>query len=143
MLRISKLTDYAIVLATHMATCAEPTSGRCLAELSGLPQPTVAKVLKTLSRAGIVEATRGVCGGYRLAKSAKSISVSAIIEAIDGPIAVTECTEKSSSCAHEAGCGLQANWKQINAALTNALSAITLADMMSPDVSTLVQLRVS
>ena len=141
MLRISKLTDYAIVLATHMATCAKPTSGRCLAELSGLPQPTVAKVLKSLSRAGVVEATRGVCGGYRLAKNAQSISVSEIIEAIDGPIAVTECTEQRSACAHEAGCGLQANWKQINAALTNALAAITLADMMSPDVNALVQLR--
>ena len=126
-----------------MATCAKPTSGRCLAERSGLPQPTVAKVLKSLNRAGIVEATRGVSGGYRLAKNAQSISVSEIIEAIDGPIAVTECTEQLSNCSHEAGCRLQANWKQINAALTNALSAITLADMMSSDVSALVQLRVS
>lgn len=126
-----------------MATCGKPTSGRCLAELSGLPQPTVAKVLKALSRAGVVEATRGACGGYRLAKTPQSISVSEVIEAIDGPIAVTECTEQGSCCAHESSCGLQANWKQINAALTNALSAITLADMMSPDVSALIQLRVS
>ena len=144
MLRISKLTDYAIVLATRMAELEGPMSCRALAERSGLPKPTVAKVLKCLGRAGIVDATRGVCGGYALARTPETISVGEIIAAIDGPIAVTECTDDrpDTGCAHETDCELRANWQRINDALGAALEGISLAEMGAANVGgALIQLR--
>ena len=131
MLRISKLTDYGIVLATRLAQFAGPTPVPELAAETNLPQPTVRKVLKTLARSGVLTSTRGVQGGYALARPAEEISVAEVITALEGPIAVTECTDDSvdSSCAHETHCGVRGNWQRINEAVQGALSAISLAEM--------------
>ncbi len=147
MLRITKLTDYAIVLASKMAKARCALSCRQLAEETGLPRPTVAKILKTLSRAELVAATRGVTGGYTLTRDAAQISVGELIEAIEGPISVTECTDESThACTREPRCGLRANWQRINGALGQALSAVSLAEMVCPEgpqhlPAELVQLR--
>jgi len=141
LLRISKLTDYGVVLATHLAGTEAPISVRALAAETGIPQPTVSKVLKTLSRARLLHSTRGAAGGYALARPAAKINVAEVIEALEGPIAVTECTDETAdACTHEPTCGVRANWQRINAAVQAALEDISLADMTTPEALRLVTL---
>jgi FeS assembly SUF system regulator len=140
MLRISKMTDYAVVLATHLATAEGPHAARDLAVQTQIPEPTASKVLKKLARAGVVVSQRGAKGGYALARSPQQIGVNEVIEAIEGPIAVTECSDEStdSLCEYETNCGVRANWQRINVAVQRALSEITLADMAFPGTAELV-----
>ena len=136
------MTDYAVVLATHLAADAGPHAARDLAVQTQIPEPTVSKVLKKLTRAGVVVSQRGARGGYALARSAERIGVNEVIEAIEGPIAVTECSDESneSSCEYETNCGVRANWQRINQAVHGALSEISLADMAFPGGSALVSI---
>ena len=92
MLRLSKLTDYAIVLLSYLTRSSRPKNARELAELSGLPHPTVSKVLKMLARAELLISVRGQRGGYQLAAEPNTISVTRMISAIEGPLALTECS---------------------------------------------------
>jgi FeS assembly SUF system regulator len=142
MLRISKMTDYAVVLATHLAGMEAPHAARDLALQTQIPEPTASKLLKKLARAGVVVSQRGAKGGYALARSADQIGVNEVIEAIEGPIAVTECSDETtdSSCEYETNCGVRANWQRINLAVHNALSEITLADMAFSGTAELVLL---
>ncbi|HJK99680.1 MAG TPA: SUF system Fe-S cluster assembly regulator [Polyangiaceae bacterium LLY-WYZ-14_1] len=143
MLRISKLTDYGVVLATELAVRSDrPLAVRDLSASTGVPEPTAAKVLKVLVRAGVLESVRGARGGYRMARSPELVTVAEVIEALEGPIAVTECStdETAGSCEHEGVCGVQANWQRINAAVQGALQAISLADMTRPSFERLVSL---
>ena len=134
MIRLSRLTDYAVSLLARMAG-PEPVAltvwaASDLAERSGLPLPTVAKIFKQLARAGIVEARRGALGGYRLARPATGITIAAIVEAMDGPIALTDCAEGiEGGCRVESLCAMNGNWVKINAAVRHALAAVSLADM--------------
>lgn len=133
MLRISKLTDYATVLLAEMARRPNqclPASR--LAELTRLEPPTVAKVLKTLARAGLISSVRGVNGGYRLTDAPSDISVAGIIRAMEGPIALTECGLEPGLCSHEPDCSLKGNWQRIGQAVERALSELTLADLARP-----------
>ena len=140
MLRISKMTDYAVVLATHLAATNRPHAARDLAVQTEIPEPTASKLLKQLSRAGVVASQRGSKGGYALARPAGEIGINEVIEAIEGPIAVTECADDSSDsyCEYETNCGARANWQRINLAVQQALSQITLADMAFPSAGALV-----
>ncbi|MDH5492719.1 MAG: SUF system Fe-S cluster assembly regulator [Myxococcales bacterium] len=144
MLRISKLTDYAVVLTTHLVTCDEPHSVRGLAAESGLPEATVSKVLKILAKAGIVRSQRGPGGGYQLAKEASAIPVVDVITAIEGPISVTECSVEATEggCDYEVGCGTRANWQRINQTVHEALSSISLLEM-ARSAAPLIQLQPS
>ncbi len=137
MLRISKLTDYGVVLAAHLAARREAVSVRELAEHTGLPQPTVAKVLKALSKSGLVTSTRGVRGGYELLRRPEQVSVAEVIEALEGPISVTECADGTTEagCARVGHCGAQTTWQRINARLLDALKGTTLAEMIAPSPS--------
>lgn len=132
MLRITKQTDYGIVLMTWFAgqTTSSGFSARDLAEQSGLPQPMVGKILKLLVKEGLLESTRGAHGGYRLGRSAESISVADIVRALEGPIAITECADDAESdCRLSGGCPVSANWQRINRAVNLALDGITLQEM--------------
>jgi FeS assembly SUF system regulator len=142
MLRISKMTDYAVMLATHLAASEGPHAARDLAVQTQIPEPTASKVLKKLARAGVVISQRGAKGGYALARPPRQIGVNEVIEAIEGPIAVTECSDEStdSSCEYEPSCGVRANWQRINFAVHTALSEITLADMALPSSTELVSI---
>ena len=142
MLRISKLTDYAVVLATHLAATEGPHAARDLAVQTQIPEPTASKVLKQLARAGVVTSQRGAKGGYALSRSPDRIGVNEVIEAIEGPIAVTECSDETadSFCEYETNCGVRANWQRINVAVHQALSQITLADMAFPGTADLVSI---
>ena len=135
MLRIAKLTDYATVLMVRLAR--EP--GRCfsaaqLADELGVPQPTVAKLLKRLLRAHLLASARGVGGGYSLALAPHAISVADVVGAIEGPLALTECARGKGNCSLERGCATRANWQLINHALQVALQAVSLADMARPQL---------
>ena len=131
MIRLSRLSDYGIVLMTQLA--ARPgvlTTAPELALTSGLPVPTVSKVLKAIAQAGLLESQRGIKGGYALVRPAMEISVADVIRALEGPIALTACVDGASGgCDVEALCPMRGNWDKVNKAIYGALSAVTLADM--------------
>jgi len=135
MIRLTKLSDYGIVLLTYFARAHDKASltARDLADASGVPLPTVSKLLKSLQRGGLLDSHRGVKGGYRLSRAAELISVADIIRAIEGPIAVTECTgAEKELCDLELVCPVRSNWHRINKAVSQALGQLTLAEMTSP-----------
>jgi FeS assembly SUF system regulator len=136
------MTDYAVVLATHLAAADGPHAARDLALHTQIPEPTASKVLKKLARAGVVASQRGAKGGYALARPPERIGIHEVIEAIEGPIAVTECSDDTSdtSCEYETNCGVRANWQRINLAVHAALSEISLAEMAVPGTAELVSL---
>ncbi|HEY3282657.1 MAG TPA: SUF system Fe-S cluster assembly regulator [Armatimonadota bacterium] len=133
MIRISRLTDYGLVLLAQFAHGPEGhiRTGRDLAEQTHLPVPTVSKLLKTLTREGLLVSQRGVQGGYRLSRRPEEISVVDIIGALEGPIAVTLCSlEGTGECSQEDLCPVQSSWRKINSAVHNALEGIKLSDMV-------------
>jgi FeS assembly SUF system regulator len=133
MIRITKQTDYGIVLLTHLAV--EPERQYNAPELAGeahLPLPMVSKILKLLAREGLLASHRGVKGGYSLARRPEAISMAEIIAALEGPIALTECISVEGDCSHEALCPVRSNWRRINQAVRTALSGISLAEMAHP-----------
>jgi FeS assembly SUF system regulator len=136
MLRITRIADYGVVLATRLAMLL-PEDMRSVPELAretGVPQPTVSKILKQLGRAGILESTRGARGGYRLARRPEDVTVADVIAALEGPIGMTDCGhgDDHSDCELSSRCGVRGNWQRINEAIADALSAITLAEMAEP-----------
>ena len=133
MLRVTKLTDYATVVMTVLAARpGEVLSAPELAEQAGLEAPTVAKVLKPLAAAGLVAGFRGANGGYRLARPAAEITLVEIVEAMEGPLAMTECSVHDGQCGIEASCGVRANWRRINDVVADALRGVSLAQMLGP-----------
>jgi len=132
MIRMNKLTDYGVVLLTTFARePAQGISARELSERTGIPQPTVVKLLKTLLKAGLLVSQRGTKGGYALARTPGEIPVSAVIEALEGPLAITECNVPGS-CEHEKMCPARPNWTAVNAVIHEALARLTLAEMTRP-----------
>ena len=130
MLRVTRLTDYATVVLTVLAS--EPDrvwSAAELAERARLEPPTVAKLLKPLAHGGLVASFRGTHGGYRLAHAPTDISLIAIVEAMEGKLGMTECSGEHSTCEHEKHCGLPTHWRRINDVIADALGAVTLADL--------------
>ncbi|MFP4639767.1 MAG: SUF system Fe-S cluster assembly regulator [Guyparkeria sp.] len=138
MLKISRLSDYAIVLLTALASDSETEPGqhranaRALAERTGINMPTVGKLLKLLHGQGIVHSRQGRSGGYFLARPAEAISLAEIIEAIDGPIAMTDCFRPDHDCAMEGDCAVRPHWEAINRGVHALLDATSLADMSRP-----------
>ena len=133
MLRVTKLTDYASVVLTVLASDpAAVLSASELAERAGLEVPTVAKLLKPLAQAGLVEGFRGANGGYRLAREAAAISLIEIVEAMEGPLGMTECSVHAGQCGIEDSCGVRANWRRINDVVADALRGVSLAQMLGP-----------
>jgi FeS assembly SUF system regulator len=133
MIKLSRLADYAVVLLTQMGGDTRAVHNALdLAERTGLPIPTVSKILATLAREEVLVSVRGAKGGYRLAAPPERITVAAVIAAIDGPIALTQCVDTAGSCNVETLCPTRAGWHKINAAILGALTGVTLADLMSP-----------
>jgi FeS assembly SUF system regulator len=133
MLRVTKLADYGIVMLTHFANNRESTyNARDIARAASLPLPVVSKVLKLLGKAALLSSQRGMKGGYALARPPEEITVADIIRALEGPIAVTECTDARRDCGLKEGCPVRSNWHSINEAIQSALETITLAEMTRP-----------
>lgn len=131
MLRVSKLTDYAVVVLVRLsADSAAVSTSPALAAATSVPEPTVAKVLKALGTAGLVLSQRGARGGYRLIRPLETISVADVIAAIDGPIALTACVDGGTGgCEVHGSCAVKGRWDLVNDAIRQSLAAITLADM--------------
>lgn len=133
MLKLSKLADYATLLMTTMAAAPERVyTAHELAARTHVSAPTVAKLLKVLARGGLLESLRGAHGGYRLARAPERISVAEVIRALEGPIAVTQCSTHGGGCVLEPDCAARANWRLINTAIRHALEAVSLAQMTAP-----------
>jgi len=133
MIRLSRLTDYAVALLSHMGREGKTQlwAASDLAEQSGLPAPTVAKILKLLAKNGVITAHRGATGGYKLSRPISDISIAAIIEAMDGPIAITDCSTGSvhQACNIESICPMSEGWNKVNRAVKQALENMSLAEM--------------
>lgn len=133
MLRIGKLTDYAFIVLGHMARGrAEVYAATELAEGTGIAVPTVSKVLKALTRGGVVRSLRGSRGGYALSRPAQNTSVAEVIHAMEGPIAITECGVENHRCNQSELCNTQGNWSIINLAIRSALESVSLAELSRP-----------
>jgi len=128
MFKLSKLTDYAVVVLVRLARQDGVQTSPGIAAATFIPEPTVAKVLKTLAGKGLVLSQRGAHGGYRLARPLAAIPVADVIAAIDGPIALTACVE-GGSCESERLCPMHGRWDPVNEAIEAALHSITLDDM--------------
>jgi FeS assembly SUF system regulator len=130
-IRLSKLADYGIVIATHLARHPDrqQTAGD-VAVATAVPAAMTSKVLKLLTRADLLVSHRGAQGGYSLARPAVAVSVAEVVEALDGPIAITTCTEPTpGDCSILSLCPARANWERINHAIRESLSEVSLAEM--------------
>ncbi len=132
MLRLSRLTDYATAALGWMAEHPQRiVSAAELALALRLEAPTVAKVLRSLVQAGMIESFRGAAGGYRLARAAESINLAELVEALEGPFGITDCAA-GSRCEHAAHCGVSAPWQRISAVVAQTLARMSLADLARP-----------
>lgn len=130
MLRLSKLADYAVVVLVRLSRGDAVQTSPGIAAGTGLPEPTVAKVLKALASGGLVVSQRGARGGYRLARPLTSIQVADVVAAIDGPVHITACVDGSSSvCDTGHLCSCRGGWDKVNEAVMQALGTISLADI--------------
>lgn len=133
MVRLSKLSDYAVVVLMRLE--ATPPGGvqtaPGIAQATGVAEPTVAKVLKQLGQAGLVQSTRGARGGYALARPLDQVSIADVIAAVEGPVALAACVDGATHvCECEGACQVRGRWDMVNDAIRAALAAITLADMI-------------
>ncbi len=130
MLRISKLTDYAtVVLATLAEQPDQVRTAAALAERTRIAGPTVSKLLKQLHKAGLLSSTRGLHGGYQLARPPAQISLAAVVDALEGPIALTDCAAGAGQCSIEHNCRVSRVWQRLNLAMRRALSDVSLAEL--------------
>ncbi len=131
---MSRLTDYGTVVLAHLAsndsTCVSAAE---VAQVSGIALPTVSKLLKSLAKAELVRSTRGAHGGYRLARQPQKISAVEVIDALEGPVSITECSSSNSHCDYEHNCNVGNAWQRINIAIRRALDDISLADLQRVD----------
>ena len=130
MLRISRLTDYATVILASLGG-GSLASAADIAERTHIGLPTVSKLLKELQHAGLVKSMRGARGGYQLARPAAAISAADIIDAVEGPVALTECASGSGQCDIEPTCTVGHGWQGISLAIRRALVGISLTDLAS------------
>lgn len=133
MIKLAKLTDYAFIILTEMARSdAEKVSAALLAEKTGVSEPTVAKIMKILAKNDVLNSIRGAKGGYVLAHELEAISLARIVEIMEGPIALTSCTDNSHDQCHiEMDCPLKGRWNPVNIIIQTTLERITLAELAS------------
>lgn len=130
-LRMSKLTDYGTVVLAELARAeSRVVSAADVAGATGLAVPTVSKLLKMLARAGLVTSIRGPHGGYRLTREPERITAAAVIDALEGPVSITECSSHGTQCEIESVCRVGTAWQRINLAIRSALDEISLADLL-------------
>lgn len=134
MLRISRMTDYATVVLAALARSSAPQmTAAALAARTRIAAPTVSKLMKQLHRAGLVASTRGLHGGYQLARSAEHISAAAILDALEGPFALTECSTGHGQCDIEGHCRVSRAWQSVNGAIRRSLQDVSLAQLAGLD----------
>lgn len=130
MFKINKLTDYATVVLIDLACSDVVRPTQVISDSTGIPLPTVAKLMKNLVKAGLIVSHRGVRGGYSLNRPPSEVSVADVIEAVEGPIAITACVDTSvEHCCYENLCPVHGKWDRVNGVVTDALREVTLAEM--------------
>jgi len=130
MLRISRLTDYAtVILAALAGEPARVQTAAALAEQTHIAAPTASKLLKQLQRSGLVVSTRGLHGGYHLARPPAQISAAAILDALEGPVALTDCSAGHGYCEIEDSCRVGRVWQRLNLAIRRSLNDVSLAQL--------------
>jgi FeS assembly SUF system regulator len=131
MIRLARLTDYSLIALHYFAgkPADHLSSARDVSEGTHVPLPTVSKILKLLTKKGFLASHRGVRGGYSLARSPDSISVSEVIKALEGPIALTDCHLTDGACQHQETCPVRGHWEVLNSTIEEALSKLSLAGM--------------
>jgi len=135
MLRISKLADYGTVVMVYLAKHTQDLcNARDIAEHTHLAMPTVSKLLKRLTAAGLLSSMRGVTGGYRLQRAAANISVLQIIYALDEPRGLTECSLQPNECSLQDVCRIQGNWRLISQSIESALNGVSLEALAKPSL---------
>ncbi|MBB72394.1 MAG: SUF system Fe-S cluster assembly regulator [Legionellales bacterium] len=133
MFRISKLTDYStVVMACLAQSPGEKRNARDITEQTHLALPTVSKILKILTKAGLLVSHRGAAGGYSLSRAPEDISIAEIITAMEGGLGLTECGEQAGLCDYEELCAIRGNWHSISHMIHDSLQKISLADMAKP-----------
>lgn len=144
MIRLSKMTDYASVVLTRLAVDA-PTlqSAVCLANATRIPKPTVTKLLKLLTKAGLTHSVQGPRGGYQLARSARQIDLADIIGAIEGPSGVTECVTDHDLCDLTDHCHVMDHWHRVSVQINQLLRSVTLAELATPKLQRIPTLQVN
>lgn len=132
MMRINKLTDYGIIIMTEIATMGSKKvhTAKEISKRTNIPLPTVTSLLKKLSSEELLTSQRGNQGGYALAESSSTISIATIIESIEGPIALTECSTNECACSYESKCSVEEPWQKINKTVKSALEEIKLNEMI-------------
>jgi FeS assembly SUF system regulator len=139
-MRLSSLADYAVVMMSAAARrCggAGRLNATVLAEETGLPLPTVQKLVSKLSAAGLIESTRGTGGGFRLSRPPSAITLAEIVEAIEGPIGMTACVEaRAHDCQIDESCKMKPHWNAVNGAVRGALAGVSLASLAQSPVDT-------
>ena len=132
MFRLSKTTDYGIVLMAQLASSPDraPQNARELAHSADLPIPMVSKILKALAREGLLVSQRGSKGGYQLARPPEALTVSEMIRVLEGPVALTDCAIGPALCSHESLCSVREPWQRISRIVEQALADLTLADLV-------------
>ena len=131
-MRLSSMADYAVVTMSAAARhCGgSRVSAAQLAEETGLPVPTVQKLVSRLTAAGLLRSSRGVGGGLKLARPAAAITLADIVEAVEGPIALTTCIDQErDSCSLDACCSVKPHWPVVNAAMRGALAGVSLTQL--------------
>lgn len=131
MVRITKLTDYAVVIMAYLAENPEELyQAREISEKTSIRTPTVSKLLKTLTKNKFLSSSRGISGGYRLALDPNQIFIVDLIQALEGPLAITECSLGPKNCPTESSCVVRTPWLFINRVITDALAPIRLSDLI-------------
>ena len=133
MLRITKETDYGILLMAYIAErpAGEIHTAREVSERSGLPFPTVSKILRSLAGKRILTSHRGATGGYSLGRPAEETSIAEIIRALQGPISMVQCGAEPGACEQEGGCPTRASWKRVSEEVERALESVPITDMVA------------
>ena len=140
MLRISRLTDYGTMILVHLAgQDAGLCSASDVAAGTHLALPTVQKLLKTLAKSGLVGSVRGANGGYRLTRAPEDITAAEILNVLEGPVAITECSTETHQCELEPLCQVGSAWQKINRAIRSAMEDIRLSDLRRPPTEFVLQ----
>jgi len=133
MLRLSKKADYALLAIRHLAANSDrgAVSAREVAEAYDIPSELLAKVLQKLVRARLLGSHQGTRGGYALARAAALISVADVIQAVDGPLTVTACSDLDHSCEQYSKCNIRDPLWRIKDRIVSALAATSVAELAS------------
>ena len=130
MLRIGKMTDYAFMILDALSERPDKSlSAQYIANLTKLPEPTVSKIMKTLSRGGVVSSPRGAAGGYKLIKPAPQLSLLEVVEVMEGKVRLVECVDPAHDCQVREKCNVKGQWSGVNELLRNTLAGWSLNDL--------------